>query len=285
MNENLKKLSLKLEGLIEYYDTPQHVYDELLELSVKQPDYFKMIGAENIIKLTFLIYSHKRTYNFELGEQMLNNSMFLFMLSSDGENHRTVCEDCGGEGQVDCHECDGVGEVPCSECDESGEINCDTCNGSGIDPENEEESCWDCNGDGVRTCPQCNGNTVETCPECSGSKLETCQTCDDTGQIETDAWDYQIENILTWDPKLISDSIEHENTLVPVMEEKDFNNFHKNYILLNFYGDDSLEFRKGFRPNETYCFGHDDNPIVLLSIQRKSIDVDTPWRNLNNYGD
>ena len=67
------------------------------------------------------------------------------------------------------------------------------------------------------------------------------------------------------------------------MEVKDFNNFHKNYILLNFYGDDFSEFRKGFRPNEIYCFGHDDNPTVLLSIQRKSIDVDTPWRNLNNY--
>jgi hypothetical protein len=283
MNEKLKRLALKLEDSVEYYDIPQQVYDELLELAVKQKDYFDMIGAENIIKLTFLIYSYKRTSSFELGEQMLNDSMFLFTLSSEGNNHREVCQECGGEGQINCQECDGGGEVPCSECGESGEITCDTCNGSGVDPDNEEESCWDCNGAGNLTCPQCNGNTVETCPECYGSRLETCPACDDTGQVETDDWDYNIETILTWNPKLISTSIEHENTLVPIMETVDFNNFYKNYILLNFYGDDYMEFRKGFRADETYCFGHDDNPTVLLSTQRKSIDVDTPWRNLKHY--
>lgn len=285
MNEKLKRIALKLEDFIEFYDVPQQVYDELLELSSKQKEYFEMIGAENIIKLTFLIYSHKKTNNFDLGEQMLNDSMFLFMLFSEGDNHRETCDECGGEGQIDCHECDGVGEAPCSECGESGEITCETCNGSGDDPDNEEESCWDCNGAGNLTCPQCNGNTVETCPECYGSRLETCPTCDDTGQIETDAWDYAVETILTWDPKLISDSIEHENTLVSIMPTEDFNNDYKSYIFLNYYGDDSLEFRKGFRPNEVYCFGHDDNPTVFLSSQKGSIVVDAPWRNLKNYGE
>jgi hypothetical protein len=76
MNEKLKRLALKLEDYVEYYDIPQQVYDELLELATKQKDYFEMIGAENIIKLTFLIYSYKRTSSFELGEQMLNDSMF-----------------------------------------------------------------------------------------------------------------------------------------------------------------------------------------------------------------
>jgi hypothetical protein len=282
MNEKLKRLALKLEDSIEYYDIPQQVYNELLDLAVKQKDYFEIIGAENIIKLTFLIYSYKRTSSFELGEQMLNDSMFLFTLSSEGVNHRETCDKCGGDGQVDCLECDGDGEVPCSECGESGEITCDTCNGSGVDPDNEEESCWDCNGAGNLTCPQCDGNAVETCPECYGSRLETCPTCDDTGQIESDAWDYVVETILTWDPKLISTSIEHENTLVPIMEMVDFNNFYKNYIHFKVYDDDFLEFRKGFRENETYCFGHDDNPTVLL--QDNSIEVDIPWRNLKHYG-
>lgn len=281
MNEKLKRITLKLEDTIEYYDTPQHVYDELIELSVKQPDYFKMIGAENIIKLTFLIYSHKRTSSFDLGEQMLNDSMFLFMLSSDGENHRTVCEDCGGEGQVDCHECDGVGEVPCSECDESGEINCDTCNGSGIDPENEEESCWDCNGDGVKTCPSCHGNTVEDCPECYGSRIEPCPECDEVGEIETDDLDYEMEIIATWDKNLIQESIEFENTLVPIMTLEEYRK-KTDLISIKYYNNGYTEFRKGFKPDEFYCFGHDDDPKLKISQWGMTI-VNVPFQNLKNF--
>jgi len=281
MNEKLKRLALKLEDSVEYYDIPQQVYDELLELAVKQKDYFDMIGAENIIKLTFLIYSHKQTNSFELGEQMLNDSMFLFMIYSEGYNHRVVCDDCGGEGQVDCNECDGEGEVPCDECDGSGEITCDTCNGSGVDPDNEEESCWDCNGAGNLTCPHCDGNTVETCPECYGRRLEICQTCDDTGQVETDGWDYSIDAILSWDQELISSSIEHENTLVPVMPYSDFNYNNETVIFIQGYDEDFMEFKKGFRENELYCFGHDDSPTTFL--KNNSIHVDMPWRNLKHY--
>ena len=79
MNEKLKKIAIKLEDFIEVYDTPQDVYDELMTLSKKQLDYFEIIGGENIIKLTFLIYSHKKTQSFELGEQILNDLMFLYI--------------------------------------------------------------------------------------------------------------------------------------------------------------------------------------------------------------
>lgn len=281
MNEKLKKLALKLEDLIEYYDVPQQVYDELLELVAKQPDYFTIIGAENIIKLTFLIYSYKKTNSFELGDNMLNESMFLFMIYSEGDNHREVCGECGGEGQIDCQECDGTGEVPCDECDGSGEVACDTCNGSGVDPDNEDESCWDCNGAGNRTCLQCDGNTFETCPECYGRRLEICPTCDDTGQIETDAWDYSVATILSWDQELISSSIENENTLLPIMSYADFNYNDETFIFIQTYDEDFMEFRKGFEANELYCFGHDDSPTTFL--KNNSISVDIPWRNLRNY--
>ena len=108
------------------------------------------------------------------------------------------------------------------ECDATGEITCDTCNGSGIDPDNEEESCWDCNGDGVRTCPSCNGNTVMDCPECYGSRIEPCPECDEVGEIETDDLDYEMEIIATWDKNLIQESIEFENTLVPIMTLEEY---------------------------------------------------------------
>ena len=117
MNEKLKKIAVRLEDTIEFSETPQDVYDELMALSKKQLDYFEMIGGENIVKLTFLIYSYKKTQSFELGEQMLNDLMFLYTLFSSGHNHRETCEACGGDGQVECHLCDGTGEVPCDECD------------------------------------------------------------------------------------------------------------------------------------------------------------------------
>ena len=281
MNEKLKKLAVNLEDTIGTFETPQNVYDELLELSRKQSDYFTMIGGENIIKLTFLIFSYKHTNNFDLGDKMLDDSMFLFTLFSEGNEHRELCESCFGEGQVECDTCDGTGETPCEECDETGEIPCDTCDGSGVDPDNEEESCWDCNGAGIRTCPSCHGDTMETCPECHGNRIEPCQNCDSIGEIETDDWDYEMETILTWDKLLISKAIEYENTLVPIMTINEYNQ-HDNYIVIKYYDDNHLEFRKGFRSEEVYCFGYSDNPDVKLTPQ--GMVVGAPFRNLSNFG-
>jgi hypothetical protein len=282
MNEKLKKIAIRLEDTIEFFETPQDVYDELMSLSKKQTDYFQILGAENIIKLTFLIFSHKKTNSFELGEKLLNDSMFLFTIFSEGDNHRERCEVCGGDGQVECNVCDGVGEVPCEECGESGEVPCETCEGTGVDPENEEESCWDCNGAGNKTCTSCYGETMETCPECHASRLEPCQECDEIGEIETDDWDYAMETILTWDSQLISKSIEFENTLVPIIGMNDYNLLYRNYIVIRHHGDEYMEFRKGFKAKEIYCFGHDDNPQINLSSQ--GIVPSMPWSNLKNYG-
>lgn len=282
MNEKLKKLAVKLEDSINSFKTPQAVYDELLELSRKQSDYFAMLGAESVIKLTFLIYSYKQTNNFDLGDKMLNDGMFLFTIFSEGKEHRELCEACFGDGQVECNTCDGTGESPCEECDETGEIPCETCDGSGVDPDNEEESCWDCNGAGIRTCPSCHGETMETCPECHGTKLEPCQNCDEIGEIETDDWDYEMETIFTWDKTLISEAIEFENILVSIMPIEEYNQ-HDNYIVIKYYGDDNyLEFKKGFRSNEVYCFGHSDNPDVKLTSQ--GMVVGAPFKNLKYFG-
>lgn len=281
MNEKLKKIATNLEDFIEFYDTPQNVYNGLITLSKKQLDYFEIIGGENIIKLTFLIYSYKKTESFELGEQMINDLMFIYTLFSEGNNHREVCDVCGGDGQVECHLCDGTGEAPCEECDATGEITCDTCDGSGVDPNNEEESCWDCNGDGVRTCPSCHGNTVEECSECYGSRLEPCQECDEVGEIETDDWDYELETFLTWDKNLISKSIEFDNTLIPIMSIDEYNK-QTNLITIKHYKDEFTEFKKGFERDEFYCYGYDDNP--KLKITKDGIVViNVPFQNLKNF--
>jgi hypothetical protein len=282
MNEKLKKIAVRLEDTIEFSGTPQDVYDELITLSKKQSDYFEIIGGENIIKLTFLIYSYKKTQSFELGEEILNDLVFLYYVFSEGNNHREICEVCGGDGQIECHLCDGTGESPCDTCDETGEITCDTCNGSGVDPDNEEESCWDCNGDGNRTCPSCHGETMDTCRECDGSRLEPCPECDEVGDIETDDWDYEMEIIASWNKKLNQESIEFENSLVPIMSTENYNQ-QNNYIVIKYFGDDNyLEFKKGFESNHVYCFGHDDNP--KLKITKNGMVVDNvPFKNLSYF--
>jgi len=253
-----------------------------MALSKKQLDYFEIIGGENIIKLTFLIYSYKKTQSFELAEEILNDLMFLYLLFSDGSNHREICEPCGGDGQVECNTCDGTGETPCEECDSTGEITCDTCNGSGIDPDNEEESCWDCNGDGVRTCPSCHGDTFETCPECYGTRIEPCQECDEIGEIETDDWNYEMEVIASWNKKLNQESTEFDSTLVPITTTENYHQ-EKNYIVIKYYGDDNyLEFKKGFEANEVYCFGHDDDPKLKIT-QNGMVVINIPFENLRNF--
>jgi hypothetical protein len=282
MNQKLKKIASNLADTIEDFERPQSVYDSLLSLVKIHIDYFSVLGPESIIKLTFLIYSLKKTNNFELGEKMINDSMFLFTLFSEGNEHRDLCEVCVGDGQVECNTCDGTGETPCEECDVTGEVTCDTCDGSGVDPDNEEESCWDCNGGGNLTCPSCHGNTVETCPECHGTRLEPCQNCDEIGEVVTDDWDYEMETILTWDKSLISKAIEFENTLVPIIPIEEYNQ-HNNYIVIQYYGDDNyLDFKKGFRSEEVYCFGYNDNPDVKLTPH--GMVVGAPFKNLSNFG-
>jgi len=280
MNQKLKKIAHNLVDTVEDFEKPQNVYDRLLSLANTHLDYFSVLGAESIIKLTFLIYSLKKTNNFELGEKMINDTMFLFVLFSEGDNYRTICDMCGGDGENLCGNCDGEGETPCEECDATGEITCDTCYGSGIDPDNEEESCWDCNGAGVRTCPSCDGYTMENCTECYGRRTVNCDECDAIGQLETDEWLYEIEAILTWDLDFISTSIKDENTLVPIMS---LNRYYKrqNYIVIKYIDEEHTEFKKGFRANEIYCFGHNDNPDIKLTPQ--GIAIAMPFKNLKNY--
>jgi len=282
MNKKIEKVVLKLENNFKDFETLKDVFETVKKLNSEQSDYFSFLGPQNVILLTFLMFSYKKTNGFELGYQMLNDSMFLSFIFSEGNNHREMCEQCAGDGQVECNTCDGTGDVPCEECDATGETPCDTCDGSGFDPENEEESCWDCNGAGNKTCWNCHGFTTDTCFECHGTRLEPCQNCDEIGEIETEDWDYEMETILTWDKSLISKSIEFENTLVPIMSMEEYNN-NNNYIVITYYGDDNyLEFKKGFKPNMVYCFGHNDNPDIKLSS--RGMIVAGPFKNLSNFG-
>lgn len=283
MNEKLKNIAMRFEDIIEEYKTPQEVYNSLMQLVKSQPDYFTIKGPQLIIQLTYLIYSYKNTQSFELGEKMLNDNEFIFVLYSHGHHHEEPCEACfSNNGYVNCDECDGTGELNCDECDGHGTLTCETCYGSGIDPESEDdEECWDCNGSGDRTCWKCNGNEITDCPECVDG-LVNCEECDGVGTTTTDELEYTIEVIMTWDKSLIDVCKETSQTLVPIMSYKEFNNL-KNCVFMNTIEGNNLDFKKGFRENEVYCFDYADNPRLELSRNYNEIKPQGSWRNISSY--
>lgn len=283
MNEKLKNIAMRFEDIIEEYKTPQEVYNSLMQLVKSQPDYFTIKGPQLIIQLTYLIYSYKNTQGFELGEKMLNDNEFIFVLYSHGHHHEEPCEACfSNNGYVNCDECDGTGELNCDECDGHGTLTCETCYGSGIDPESEDdEECWDCNGSGDRTCWKCNGNEITDCPECVDG-LVNCEECDGVGTTTTDELEYTIEVIMTWDKSLIDVCKETSQTLVPIMSYKEFNNL-KNCVFMNTIEGNNLDFKKGFRENEVYCFDYADNPRLELSRNYNEIKPQGSWRNIASY--
>lgn len=283
MNEKLKNIAMRFEDIIEEYKTPQEVYNSLMQLVKSQPDYFTIKGPQLIIQLTYLIYSYKNTQGFELGEKMLNDNEFIFVLYSHGHHHEEPCEACFiNNGYVNCDECDGTGELNCDECDGHGTLTCETCYGSGIDPESEDdEECWDCNGSGDRTCWKCNGNEITDCPECVDG-LVNCEECDGVGTTTTDELEYTIEVIMTWDKSLIDVCKETSQTLVPIMSYKEFNNL-KNCVFMNTIEGNNLDFKKGFRENEVYCFDYADNPRLELSRNYNEIKPQGSWRNIASY--
>lgn len=281
MNEKLKKTALKLEDLILSFDTPQHVYNKLMSLCQQQPDYFGYIGPKNVINLSLLLYSYKTTNSFKLGEKMIDDSMFLFLLYSDGANHRETCEACAGDGKIDCDSCNSNGEIECPECDGEGEIECFDCNGSGVDSDDEE--CNTCNGSGKLDCTNCDSSGYVSCDVCNGEGLETCSNCDDIGEIETDDWDYDIMSILTWNKKLIDKSVDTQQTLVPILNYNNYIEYQDNYIHMTYISDNHLDFKKGFRPDEVYCFGYSNNPKLTFSYDFSHIKAEGPYRHLSSY--
>ena len=107
--------------------------------------------------------------------------------SYDDELCRTsgvlICPLCRGEGTFECGECSGSGEETCSNCRRgevdctnchSGKVDCYDCEGSGLDDDNE---CNTCDGSGEVSCDECDGSGEVSCDECGGSGDVSCEEC------------------------------------------------------------------------------------------------------------
>lgn len=252
MDEKLKKLARKVEGLISGGETPQQVYDLLIGVAKKQKDYFTHLGPDNIIKLTFYIYSIKNTNNFELGDKMINNLSFIKLVQTEGNHTVNSCEECGGDGYVRCEACDRTGRVECGECGGDGEVDCFECDGTGeVEGEEGREGCGNCEGTGQDECSECGGDGEVSCDECGGDGEMVCNECDGNGEIESDSnYDFYVVSIVTWDRDIANVCELREDTNEPAMSEYDFDRLRDEYIMLF---SDERSAPINIQENELYC--------------------------------
>lgn len=265
MNEKLKKLSIKVEGLIDNGETPQLIYDDLTRIARKQKDYFTHLGPDNLIKLVFYIYSIKNTNNFDLGDKMINNLMFIKLIDTEGNRTVNSCDECGGDGYIRCEECGGNGTVDCSKCNGNGEHDCTYCDGDG---EVDGVECDECEGSGEERCEECRGDGSVDCNYCSNGE-SYCSECDGKGEITSDSdFDFYIKSIVTWNRGIASVCELREDEGVPAMSEYDFDRLRDEYILL-FNEESSLPL--DINENEMYCIETTTEPelrfLNVMTIQ------------------
>lgn len=253
MNEKLKKLAKKVEGLISGGETPQQVYDLLIGVAKKQKDYFSHLGPDNIIKLTFYIYSIKNTNNFDLGDKMINNLSFIKLVQTEGNHTVNSCEECGGDGYVRCDVCDSTGKIECDYCDGSGEVEGEV---EGF------ETCDDCGGDGEIDCEECGGDGEMVCNECGGN-----------GEVESDSnYDFYVVSIVTWDRNIANVCELRENSGEPAMSEYDFDRLRDDYIMLF---SDERSAPIDIQENELYCIQITTEPELrfMQTMDIKMLDL------------
>lgn len=271
MDEKLKKIALKLSKKYDY-GTVEDVYKKFMRDVGNQKDYFSMYTPENLIKITFYIFSLMRTKGFELGDSMIKNCFVgnFFEFGKD-DFAQDTCEQCNGNGQVECESCGGSGEYSCSKCNGDGEIECDTCEGDGED--SDGDACETCRGSGEIDCDDCEGSGSETCDECRGNGNETCGECDGNGEVESDKLIYYNQTFLVWDKKLINILRTHEELNKPLPDEMsdsiiEFVNENKMCFLDEIR--DEAEFKTEVQPDVKYCFFLEglDGEIVLTNNNR-----------------
>lgn len=272
MDEKLKKLARKIEGLVDRTEPPQMVYDDLSVIAKRQRDYFTHLGPDNFIKLVFYIYSLKNTNNFDLGDKMINNLSFIQLIETEGNHTIKTCEECDGSGEVDCDNCDGNGHIECDKCEGSGEIDCRSCDGDGRQMgDGEWEDCEDCEGSGEEGCPNCYGEGSSSCEYCSDGKTE-CGTCEGHGDVQSETdYDYTLRSIVTWNKEISNVCELKEGENEPAMSEYDFDRLRDEYITLYIHeNSEPLDILH----NEMYCVSMSTQPELRFRENNKIMYVD-----------
>jgi hypothetical protein len=278
MDEKLKKLAVKVEGLIKAFSTPQETYDSLTELARKQKEYFMYLGEVNFVKLAICIYSLKETKRFDLADKLMDNLMFAELVSTENNQYSYTCDECGGDGYTDCGECDGRGKVECNNCEGKGEITCTECDGDGRQMgDGEWEDCESCDGEGETQCEYCDGEGDIECEYCDGNQQVQCDSCDGEGEIDSDTdVVYSTFTIVTWNKDIQNTCELKEGLVEPAMSEYDFDRLRDEYITLFF--EDTMHGPLNIVENEMYCVDYGDEPQLAFT---SSMHVDLRFKRNN----
>lgn len=284
--QKLMRLAQRLEPLfkLDVDSKPQEYYDFFIQnLFQKQRDYFLMLKAPNCVNLIILVYSLKKTKDFNLAVDILDKMRFCaFVVTENNASHEecydcdgrgyTDCDNCDGEGRVECSDCDGDGTVSCNNCDGDGKIFCDTCDGSGEDEEGNQcdecggaasIDCDNCGGEGTEKCSECEGKGTTYCSYCDDGQFE-CNSCDGSGEVDSDTKvDFKSFQVICWN-KTVNDSCEiNINTMNPIIDESDFYAIEEKIILDS--DDHQLEPEFSLGDDELYCYIYDTEPNLNIS--------------------
>jgi hypothetical protein len=264
MDEKIKKLAVKTEGLIDY-QSPQMIFDKLGDVARKQREYFEYLGPDNFIKLSIYIHSLKETNDFKLGEKILNNLMFSKLVTTEGNRHVSQCDECEGSGELNCEYCGGNEKINCETCEGSGELECPECDGDGRQMgDGEWEDCEACEGSGNGKCPDCGGEGYLSCDNCDNGKNE-CWECSGNGDVETTQLKYDAYLVATWNRDINRDFSLNENSQYPALSEYEFDRLRDEYIVLTYEDDNHAEFQDWVKINEVYCTFYSDEPKLNLT--------------------
>jgi len=261
MNERIKRIASKIEGTIPKSNTIQETYYGLIPILDKQKEYFSLLGAENIVKLVFYIYSIKTQNDFILADKLLSQISFANLFTRVEDYYTMDCPKCEGQGAHDCSQCGGSGTLDCENCESSGNVECEVCGGDGTNPSNED--CDNCNGTGEENCPECDGQGEYDCGNCEGGWVE-CEECEGTGEIETYEHEYRNYFIATWNINLKNKCELEEDTLNPVMSFQRFESMSSQYIILNSFEDHDV-FMREVKSDEMYCNFFNDEPTLVFN--------------------
>jgi len=213
MDDKLKKIAIKLKNITINEDGevyPQSTFNKVKEIFTTHPDYFSNFSPKDLLKLTFYLYSYKKTNGFDLGEKMLNEMMFVGFIYTSNNKSILTCDHCGGDAYINCKNCYGSGLIKCNNCENGYSEYCSECY-------EDEISCNCEDGFSESYCNYCNGDDEVSCPSCSGNGQERCEFCDGTGEIESESLlNCTTFNVCTWNRNIIINSELREGEPIPV---------------------------------------------------------------------
>lgn len=115
MSKKARSLAVTLSKRISKYSTHQQVYDELVKLSRRIPDFTSFTNPDDFMKMVFYIKDYLTNGSIQKSEMLIYNVEYIGLVLITNENTEEDCRDCGGDGYLnnreECETCNGYGYI------------------------------------------------------------------------------------------------------------------------------------------------------------------------------